>query len=111
MAEVPLTGPPSPTAPIAASDQRSGDPRFARRVARRKAELVEDELAPHELPPTATRPDPVQGLLEGLDRLRVTNVVRPAELEYAKAVRAMKAYQDPTTSFWRVESPSPDAAT
>lgn len=110
MADVPLTRPTAPTAPIAATDQRASDPRFARRYARRRAELAaEDEDEPHDLPPSVLVTDPAQDLLEALDRLRVTNAVRPAELEYAKALRALKAYQDPTTDFYRPESVPPAA--
>ena len=101
MADVPLTRATAPAAPIAAIDQRSGDPRFARRFARRRAELIADEAEPQDLPPAIVSVDPAQALLEGLDRLRVTNLVRPADIEYSNALRAMKAYRESTDRIER----------
>ena len=103
---IPPVAPPltPPLTPI--GDQRPGTGRFARRLANRRAALQHDgdddgdEF--QDLPPTPWRVDPTQPLLEALDRLRVINGARPAEVEYAKAVRAMKAYQDPTTQIHRV---------
>ena len=103
MADVPLTRATAPTAPIAATDQRSGDPRFARRYARRRAEVVADEAEPHDLPSSIVSADPAQALLEGLDRLRVTNLIRPADIEYSNALRAMKAYRESTDRIERPE--------
>ena len=102
---IPPVAPPltPPLTPI--GDQRPGTGRFARRLASRRATLQQDgdggEDEFQDLPPTPWRVDPTQPLLEALDRLRVINGARPAELEYAKAVRAMKAYQDPTTQIHR----------
>ena len=93
-----------PTNPI--GDQRPGTDRHPRRLPRRRISpwTDEDDHTPHDLPAVPERPDPAQPLLEALDRLRVTHEVRPAELEFAKALRAMKAYQDPTTRFYRAEN-------
>jgi hypothetical protein len=94
-----------PVTPI--GDQRNGPGRFARRLARRQAGLDDDEVheyEAHTLPSEAVRVDPAIPLLEALDRLRVTNVVRPADLEYVRTLRALKAYQDPTTS-WHANVP------
>jgi hypothetical protein len=90
-----------PVTPI--GDQRNGPGPFARRLARRQAGLEEEEVhefEAHTLPSEAVRLDPAMPLLEALDRLRVTNVVRPADLEYVRTLRALKAYQDPTTSWY-----------
>ena len=80
-------------------EQRPDADRPGRRLPRRRISpwVEEDDHAPHDLPTVVERPDPAQPLLEALDRLRVTHEVRPVELEYAKAVRAMKAYHDQTT--------------
>jgi len=96
MADIPLTRPTAPLSPIAASDQRAGDPRFARRVAKRRAELIAEDLDVAAVPdsPLVVVRDPTTALLEGLDRLRVTNHLRPADSEYLKALRAMQAYRD-----------------
>lgn len=102
MADVPLTRATAPMAPIPATDQRSGDPRFARRFARRRSELIADEAEPQDLPDSQVAADPAQALLEGLDRLRVINLIRPADIEYSNAVRAMKAYRQSTDRIERV---------
>ena len=47
--------------------------------------------------------DPTKALIEGLDRLRVTNLIRPADIEYSNAVRAMKAYRESTDRIERQE--------
>ena len=103
MADVPLTRATAPMAPISATDQRSGDPRFARRIARRRSELIADEAEPQDLPDSKVAADPAQALLEGLDRLRVTNLIRPADIEYSNALRAMKAYRESTDRIERPE--------
>ena len=92
-----------PVTPI--GDQRNGqEGRFARRLARRQAGLEDEEAHEYQaqvVPVEAVPLDPAMPLLEALDRLRVTNVVRPADLEYVRALRALKAYQDPTTAIYR----------
>ena len=103
MADVPLTRATAPMAPISATDQRSGDPRFGRRVARRRAELHAEDAEPQDLPDSRVAADPAQALLEGLDRLRVTNLLLPADIEYSNAVRAMKAYRQSTDRIERQE--------
>jgi hypothetical protein len=108
MDQLPIT---QPVTPI--GDQRSGTGRFARRLARRQAGLPEDEEESGQYPvqalPSAPGADPAQPLLEALDRLRVTNQVRPVDLEYARTLRAMKAYQDPTTAIYRAPADPPSA--
>ena len=99
MDQIPST---RPVAPIA--DQQSEAWRFARRLARRRADLADtdaedDDLEPADLPSAAVGTDPAQALLDALDRLRVTQDVRPADQEYAAAVRKLRAYQDPTTAY------------
>lgn len=103
MADVPLSRATAPAAPISPIDQRTGDPRFARRFARRRAELQTDEAEPHDLPDSNVAADPTKALLEGLDRMRVTNLIRPADIEYSNAVRAMKAYRESTDRIERGE--------
>jgi hypothetical protein len=96
MDNVPFT---SPISPI--GDQRNGPNRFARRLARRRADLAgqsdehDDDLVPQDAAPETTAT--AQPLLEALDRLRVTQELRPADLEYAMVMRGLRAYQDPTT--------------
>lgn len=107
ISHIPPVAPPltPPLMPI--GDQQPGTGRFARRLANRRAVVegqVDEDDDLQDLPPTPWRVDPTQPLLEALDRLRVINGARPAELEYAKAVRAMKAYQDPTTQVHRNEA-------
>lgn len=101
MDPLPIT---QPITPI--GDQRPGTGRFARRLAQRRTALHRevDEEEFHDLPPTAWQVDPSQPLLEALDRLRVTNEMRPAELEHAKAMRALKAYQEPGSQSYRAET-------
>lgn len=101
MADTPLTRPTAPTAPIAALDQRGADGRFARRYSRRRSELREEEAEPHDLPDSVIVTDPTQALIEGLDRLRVTNLVCPADAEFTTALRAMKAYRKATDRIER----------
>lgn len=103
MADVPLTRATAPAAPISPIDQRTGDPRFARRYARRRAELHADEAEPQDLPDSMVAVDPTKALIEGLDRLRVTNLIRPADVEYSNAVRAIKAYRESTDRIQRQE--------
>ena len=93
--------PMAPMAPIAALDQRGAGGRFARRFSKRRAELHEEEAEPHDLPDSVIAKDPAQALIEGLDRLRVTNLVRPADAEYTTALRAMKAYRKATDRIER----------
>ena len=102
MDPTPITNPVTPL-----GDQRNGQGRFARRLARRQAGLEDDEAheyQAHTVPVEAVPLDPAMPLLEALDRLRVTNVVRPADLEYVRTLRALKAYQDPTTT-WHAREP------
>ena len=100
MDPAPLT---SPVTPI--GDKRNGQAgRFARRLARRQAGLPDEDVHEYQAdtaPVAEVAFDPALPLLEALDRLRVTNVVRPADLEYVRALRALKAYQDPTTAIFR----------
>lgn len=99
MEPAPITRPVTPI-----GDQRNGQGRFARRLARRQAGLEDDEVheyQAHTVPIDTVPLDPVMPLLEALDRLRVTNVVRPVDLECARTLRALKAYQDPTTAIYR----------
>lgn len=96
MDNVPFT---SPISPI--GDQRSGDNRFARRLARRRVGQGDqdeaEDLAPHDATPPVAAGLASQPLLEALDRLRVTRELRPVELEYTTMLRGLQAYQDPTT--------------
>jgi hypothetical protein len=102
MADTPLTPPAAAMAPIAALGQGDGKERFARRFAKRQAQLrAEDDAEPHELPASIIAADPTQALIEGLDRLRVTNLVRPADAEFTTALRAMKAYRKATDRIER----------
>ena len=103
VADVPLTRATAPAAPISPIDQRTGDPRFAKRYARRRAELNPDDAEPHDLPDSLVAADPTRALIEGLDRLRVTNLIRPVDIEYSNAVRAMKAYRESTDRIERQE--------
>jgi hypothetical protein len=103
MEPTPITRPVTPI-----GDQRNGQSPFARRLARRRAGLA--DAGAHEYqadaePIGAMALDPAMPLLEALDRLRVTNVVRPADLEYVRMLRAVKAYQDPTTAIYRQSDP------
>ncbi len=111
MEPVPFINPPATVAPIPEiAEQRPDERRFGRRLARRRAQLRDDDdgLDQHEPHPLAGRfpVDPAQPLLEALDRLRVTQDLRPVEHEYARALRAVKAYQDPTTRIYAKDDPS-----
>ena len=61
----------------------------------------EEEAEPHDLPDSVIAKDPTQALIEGLDRLRVTSQVCPADAEFTTALRAMKAYREATDRIER----------